>query len=66
VQLDDIIGATRCHLPENQLNHRLFLSTLLFITKIQKYEQQKQHPGHILLPVIPYGFLTGKPPAHGQ
>jgi hypothetical protein len=35
-QLDDTTGATRRHLPENQLNHRLFLSTLLLITKIQR------------------------------
>jgi hypothetical protein len=44
VQLDDITGATRFHLPESQLNHRLFLSTLPFITRIQKHKQQKRHP----------------------
>jgi hypothetical protein len=34
-QLDDTTGATRCHPPENQSIHRLFFSTLPFITKIQ-------------------------------
>jgi hypothetical protein len=43
-QLNDTAGAPHCYLIENPLFYRIFFPIQLFITKIQKNEQEEQYP----------------------